>query len=119
MIHLKNNLNFSKQSPITQDTIPFVLSEFNNTIFKAVLNNKDTLNLKFDSGTTGLLLTNDVIENKIQWSRNAKFDNHLQLGDLSWDSLRIYPVQLSGQGTDGRFGWDLFDGKERWYHYSS
>lgn len=119
MIHLKNNLNFSKQSPITQDTIPFVLSEFNDTIFKAVLNNKDTLNLKFDSGTTGLLLTNDVIENKIQWSRNAKFDNHLQLGDLSWDSLRIYPVQLSGQGTDGRFGWDLFDGKERWYHYSS
>ena len=103
--------NFSKQRPVTQDTIPFILSAFNNTIFKAVLNNKDTLNLKFDSGTTGLLLTNDVIDNKIQWARNAKFDNNLQMANLSWDSLRIYPVELSGQGTDGRFGWDLFDGK--------
>lgn len=71
----------------------------------------DTLDLKFDSGTTGLLLTNDAIRNKTHLSSDEKADNTLQIGNLTWDSLRVYPVELSGQGTDGRFGWDLFDGK--------
>lgn len=39
-------------------------------------------------------------------------ENHiLQLGHQTWKQLTVYPVELSGQGTDGRFGWDLFDGK--------
>src|SRR5690606_5381339 len=42
--------NFSKQKPVTRDTIPFTLTEFNNINFKVVLNNRDTLHLKFDSG---------------------------------------------------------------------
>ncbi|MEJ0106916.1 MAG: hypothetical protein WDO19_32170 [Bacteroidota bacterium] len=40
------------------------LTEFNNLKVKAILNNADTLDLKFDSGTTGLLLTNETIKNK-------------------------------------------------------
>jgi hypothetical protein len=100
-----------QQLPADRDTIPFTLSAFNNIIVKTVVNGIDTLDLKFDSGTTGLLLTNNAIDNKLHWTRNSNHDNRLKIGDLEWDSLRIYPVELSGQGTDGRFGWDLFAGK--------
>lgn len=96
---------------IANDTIPFTLSAYNNIIVKAIINEKDTLHLKFDSGTTGLLLTNHAIDNKIHWAINDKNDNSLKIGNMIWDSLRIFPVELSGQGTDGRFGWDLFNSK--------
>lgn len=103
--------NYSRQKMETHDTLRFTLTEFNNIKLKAILNKTDTLDLKFDSGTTGLLLTNDAIRNKTHLSADDKADNFLQMGNLAWDSLRVYPVELSGQGTDGRFGWDLFDGK--------
>lgn len=105
------NKDYSRQKPSTHDTIPFSLTEFNNIKIKTVLNAKDTLDLKFDSGTTGLLLTNDAIKNKTNLSDLDKSNNTLKIGNLHWDNLQIYPVELSGQGTDGRFGWDLFDGK--------
>ena len=104
---LKNDAHLK---PEIHDTIPFVLTAYNNLKIKAILNKTDTLDLKFDSGTTGLLLTNDAIKNKIHKQQNNS-GNHLQIGKQSWDNLTIYPVELSGQGTDGRFGWDLFDGK--------
>lgn len=103
--------NYANLKPVQHDTIPFVLTDYHNIKFKAVLNQRDTLNLKFDSGTTGLLLTHDAIKNKTHNLNVEKEENHLQIGNLSWDNLEIYPVALSGQGTDGRFGWDLFDGK--------
>jgi hypothetical protein len=103
--------NYAKQKPVVHDTLPFILTEFNNIKIKAVLNKVDTLFLKFDSGTTGLLLTNNAIKQKTHITNTAHAENTLQLGNVSWDSLQIYPVELSGQGTDGRFGWDLFDGK--------
>ncbi len=104
--------DYSKLEPATHDTLPFVLTEFNNLKVKAILNGTDTLDLKFDSGTTGLLLTEDAIRTKIHLQHDiAKPVHQLQLGDMHWSGFRIYPVVLSGQGTDGRFGWDLFDGK--------
>jgi len=103
--------NYSHQKPVTHDTIPFILTEFNNVKIKAILNKTDTLNLMFDSGTTGLLLTNDAIKNKTHLANNTSTSNTLQIGNLAWYRLPVYPVELSGQGTDGRFGWDLFDGK--------
>jgi hypothetical protein len=103
--------NYSGRKPATHDTIPFILTEFNNVKIKAVLNGVDTLNLMFDSGTTGLLLTNDAIKHKTHLSDNTKSNNALRIGNLTWDSLQVFPVELSGQGTEGRFGWDLFDGK--------
>jgi hypothetical protein len=103
--------DYSAQYPAMHDTIPFTLTEYNNIKLKAVLNQKDTLDLKFDSGTTGLLLTNDAIKNKTHLINPDSAVNNLDIGNMIWDSLIVYPVELSGQGTDGRFGWDLFDGK--------
>jgi predicted aspartyl protease len=101
--------------------IPFSLSEHNNIIFKVVVNGVDSLNLKFDTGTTGLLLTHEAIKEKTNLliNENTPTKNYvklkslvsLKLGELQWSNLEVYPVMLSGQGTDGRFGWDLFKQK--------
>ena len=104
-------VDYSKQKIASHDTIPFVLTEFNNIKIKTILNKKDTLYLKFDSGTAGLLLTREVIKEKKFGEIVNRKDNILQFGNLTFDNLEIYPVELSGQGTVGRFGWDLFDGR--------
>jgi hypothetical protein len=103
--------NYANQKPEIHDTIPFVLTEFNNIKVQATLNGIDTLDLKFDSGTTGLLLTNDALKNKTHIKNPEPKQNMLKIGKQIWTNLEVFPVQLSGQGTDGRFGWDLFDGK--------
>jgi hypothetical protein len=104
-------------------TLPFVLTAFNNIVFKATLNGTDTLNLKFDTGTTGLLLTHDAIKNKTHLlddgTEQTPRQDYVPLGALAtldlrglhWDSLEVFPVTHSGQGSDGRFGWDLFKDK--------
>ncbi len=100
--------DFSKLKPEIHDTIPFVLSEYNNIIFKVTLDDKETLDLKFDSGTTDFLLTNETLG---QLKLNNLKGHHFKLGNQVWENQEIYPVELSGQGTAGRFGWNLFDGK--------
>ena len=101
--------NFSKLKPEIHDTIPFVLTEYNNVVLKVVLNGKDTLNLKFDSGAGDFLLTNDILKNKLHLETLE--NNTFKIGNIKWEKQTIHPVELSGQGTAGRFGWNLFDGK--------
>ncbi|MGB3150471.1 MAG: hypothetical protein WBB27_07380, partial [Maribacter sp.] len=77
--------------------------------------------MKLDTGTTGLLLTHDAIKKKTnlldkeekptQNYTKLKSIVSLKLGELHWNNLEVHPVTLSGQGTDGRFGWDLFKDK--------
>ncbi|MBL0739491.1 hypothetical protein JI750_21550 [Flavobacterium sp. GN10] len=100
--------NFSKLKPEIHDTIPFVLSEYNNIIFKVKLDDKETLDLKFDSGTSDFLLTNEILN---QLKLNSLKGHSFKLGNQIWKNQEIFPVELSGQGTVGRFGWNLFDGK--------
>ena len=101
--------DYSALKPEIHDTIPFVLTAFNNIVVKAILDGKDTLNVKFDSGTTDFLLTRDAIRNDLHLEN---LDGHtFQIGGQKWEKQTIYPVELSGQGTAGRFGWNLFEGK--------
>lgn len=100
--------DFSKLKPEIHDTIPFVLSEYNNIIFKVTLDDKETLDLKFDSGTTDFLLTNEILK---QLQLKGLNGHSFKLGNQIWREQQIFPVELSGQGTTGRFGWNLFDGK--------
>jgi hypothetical protein len=103
--------NYSNKQPATHDTIPFILTAFNNIQIKAILNKADTLDLMFDSGSTGILLTDDAVKNKAYSTKNGSTDNALQIGNTTWDSLPVYTVDRTGQGMDGVFGWDLFDGE--------
>ncbi|THV60651.1 hypothetical protein [Chryseobacterium candidae] len=99
--------DFSNRS--FKDTMKLHINEQNTIFVKAVLNKTDTLLLNFDTGTSDLVLTQETLKNKIKSSLKSG-TNILQIGNREYQGFTIYPAQLTGHGTDGRFGWDLFDG---------
>lgn len=99
--------DFSKMS--FKDTMKLHMNEQNTIFVKAVLNKVDSLLLNFDTGTSDLVLTQETLKNKIKSSLKSG-TNILQIGKKEYQGFTIYPAQLTGHGTDGRFGWDLFDG---------
>ena len=105
------SLDSFAQKVIESDTIPMTLNKYNTIYVKAIFNKIDTLNLNFDTGTTELILTNDVLKNKLK-SKPALYSTfyNLKIGKSNY-STKVYDAVLTGQETDGRFGWDLFKGK--------
>lgn len=104
------NRNFSKMKPAVHDTIPFIMNSQNTIYVKAVLNATDTLSLNFDTGTTELVLTRETLKNKIK--SGVKLYNapqSLKIGSREY-TVKAYDAEKTGHDTDGRFGWDLFDG---------
>lgn len=99
--------DFSKMS--FKDTVKLHMNEQNTIFVTTVLNKVDTLVLNFDTGTSDLVLTQETLKNKIKSSLKTG-TNILQIGKKEYQGFNIYPAQLTGHGTDGRFGWDLFDG---------
>ena len=103
------------------DTISLTINEHNTIFIKAFFNEKDTLNLNFDTGTTELILTNDVLNNKLKFQVELYSKLYsLQIGKTNYKT-KVYDAELAGHGTDGRFGWDFFKGKvvELNYDYNS
>lgn len=88
------------------DTIPFTLSPYNAIQVKAVANDTATLNLHFDASSFEFRLTKEAMAashlNKI---------SRLQLGTLLFDNPEVYTTGQTSRGMDGRFGWNLFEGK--------
>jgi hypothetical protein len=110
----------------TNDTIPFTLTSFNAIKVKAVINDTDTLNLHFDVSSFGFHFTREAILNKTKLlpnqadtlAGNAKpnYNNlnkaiKLQMGTMIWNEQEILPTGITAHEMDGRFGWDLFEGK--------
>jgi len=115
---------YKELSPSIRDTIPFELTDANNIKIQVLLNNKDTLDMHFDTGgSSGLVLTHESIANKTNLLVDEKEGfktkdyqvlrklSSMRIGNMHWDGLAIYPVSISPDGTDGHFGWDLFDGR--------
>lgn len=117
------NTQYSKLHPATHDTIPFVLTAKNNIKIQVLLNESDTLDLHFDTGGTEIVLTHEAIKNKTKLLSDKGKDfktrdyvrfnnaNSLQIGNMKWQNLQVYPVSVTPKGTDGHFGWDLFDNR--------
>lgn len=101
--------DFSSVQPPFSDSLRMGINAQNTLFVKAVLNKTDSLTLNFDTGSNNLSLTTEALKNKISQPLKGR-KNILSLGKKEYDGFRIYPVELSGHGTDGRFGWDLFDG---------
>jgi Aspartyl protease len=108
------------------DTIPFTLTAYNNISIKTIVNQVDTLDLMFHSGTNSVYITKEGLaktthlkldkSGQVQsWGGSAdaaySTTNSLQVGNFKWDSLEITIDERSGQGTDGKFGFSLFDNK--------
>lgn len=107
--------------------IPFILTPHNNLSIKAILNEKDTVDLMFHLAASAVTLTEEALK-KIKsvsfdrtdsvssWggagntSRHSK-SNDLRIGEITWKSLPIWENKNSGPATDGKFGLDLFKDK--------
>ena len=111
VIFILTSINVFGQGKILSDSIPMTINEHNTIFVKAIFNGTDTLNLNFDTGTTELILTNEVLNNKLKTI--PKLYNtfyNLQIGNTNYKT-KVYDAVLTGHGTDGRFGWDLFKNK--------
>ncbi|MCS3532044.1 aspartyl protease family protein [Chryseobacterium sp. JUb7] len=100
--------DFSNVNPPFHDSIRLGINEQNTMFVKTALN-KDSLTLNFDTGSNNLSLTRETLKDKIKEQLKGRV-NVLSIGNKKYDGFRIYQVELTGHGTDGRFGWDLFDG---------
>ncbi len=108
---------------ILLDSIPFTMTEGNNIMFSCLLDEKDSIQLFFDTGGTELVLLHDAIKNEtsLLQNRNKGYQeidfepleetSSLRIGNLVWDSLNIYPARVGPKEMAGHFGWDLFKGK--------
>jgi hypothetical protein len=105
------SMNVFGQNTTLSDSISLTINEQNTIFVKSVFNETDTLNLNFDTGTTELVLTNDILKNRLK--STTKLYNtlyNLKIGNTNYKT-KVYDAELSGHGTDGRFGWDFFKGK--------
>jgi hypothetical protein len=108
------------------DTIPFTVTSFSAISVKTVINNMDTLNLHFDTGSWDFRLTRDAILKKTKLlsgqpdalAGKTKPDYNkmnkvfkLQMGSLVWNNPKLATTSLTAHEMDGRFGWNLFEGK--------
>lgn len=116
-------VNSNAQTP---DTIPFVLTPFNNIYLNGILNHTDSLKLMFHTGENGVSITEQTLENipvkdtvnaveAEAWGGKGTAQyfrhNHIAIGQQKFDSLSIWVDKHSGQLTDGKFGPLLFEGK--------
>lgn len=106
------------------DTIPFALTDHNNIIIDAVLNQADTIKLMFHTAANDISLIEASTEalNSLIWDKDVEEvkswggsgeqrtspNNTLNIGQMQWDSLLIWESRHSGPTSDGKFGPNLF-----------
>jgi len=104
-------LCFSAQAQITADTLKLQINDQNTIYVTTVFNKKDTLILNFDTGCTDLIVTNDVLKDKLRDEVKLYHTNYsFEIGKRVF-TTRVYDAQLTGHGTEGRFGWNFFADK--------
>lgn len=104
-------------------SIPFTLSTHNNIVVRAVLNEKDTLNLMFHTAANDVTLTEDAVRKSKSITFNGKSSveawggkaesrystgNQVQIGPHKRGNINLWEDKNSGQDTDGKFGFDFF-----------
>ncbi|MCC9066417.1 retroviral-like aspartic protease family protein [Flavobacterium piscisymbiosum] len=104
---------FAQKEKVMRDSISMKINEQNTIYVEAVFNETDTLVLNFDTGTTELILIYNVLKNKNKIKSATQLYNtpyNLKIGTNNY-KVKVYDAELTGHGTDGRFGWDLFKNK--------
>lgn len=106
--------------------IPFTFTAHNNIVVKAVLNHTDAFNLMLHTAATDVFLTEDAVRKatSVKFTKAAQLQswggqtearyslgNHLRIGGLQWNDVKVWEDKNSGFDTDGKFGLDLFKGR--------
>ncbi len=90
--------------PDTHDSIPFTLTTALAIHVHSTLNDTANVDLHFDAASFDLALTTPNYKKFRPLSK-------LQIGPLVFDHPDLHNTTLTAAGMDGRFGWNLFDGK--------
>ncbi|MEM1327638.1 MAG: hypothetical protein AAGI23_16875 [Bacteroidota bacterium] len=119
-------ISFALLAQHSSSSIPFELTDQNNIVVKAVLNQQDTVQLMFHTAASDMTLISSSTEHikSIIWKAGDEVEswggrhqtrysgnNVLSISELTWDNLSIWENERSGPSTDGKFGIDLFDGR--------
>jgi hypothetical protein len=106
--------------------IPFLFTAHNNIVVKAVLNHTDAFNLMLHTAATDVFLTEEAVRKatSVKFTKAAQLQswggqtdaryslsNHLRIGGLQWNDVKVWEDKNSGFDTDGKFGLDLFKGR--------
>jgi hypothetical protein len=103
------------RSPLSlHDTIPFTLSAASAIQVRSVVNDTDTVNLHFDVGSFDFRLTKEAIA-----ARHLEKVVKIQMGNLVWHNPEVVPTVATAVGNEGRFGWNLFEGKTVEINYTN
>jgi hypothetical protein len=116
-----------KSNIATHDTIPFTLTADNAISIKTVMNDTDTLLLHFDASSfdfhftqNAILKKTNLLVNRADALAGKAAPNYnklnkattLKMGSLVWHNVEVLPTKITADGMDGRFGWNLFEGKQ-------
>jgi len=109
------------------DTIPIHLTNFNNILVCALINNTDTLDLMLHTAEGSVSIIKKVVDS-LSMMQNSKAvggikswggdegssrystNNIIKVGLIEKDSLTIWETGLSGYFSAGKFGPNFFDG---------
>lgn len=97
-----------------QTVIPFQLTEYNNIIVKALVNEKDSLHLMFQIAMEDASLSPERIRKAehILFDKNGISEgNQVQIGNIKWKNILFFDNELSGQKSDGKIGTGIFKDK--------
>ncbi|MEP3479909.1 MAG: hypothetical protein ABJZ55_11725 [Fuerstiella sp.] len=110
----------------TENVINFRLNQHNNMVVKVLLNEVDECEFMFHTAVDSVSVVSTSTANlksvqftheanTISWGGNQKsrlsIANKIQIGSQTWSDVSITEDHFSGIGTDGKFGWGLFEGK--------
>ncbi len=108
------------------DSLAFTLTDHNNLLVTAMLNQVDSLQLMLHTAASDVSITEDaaakISKSLTSESTAAKawggdgeikysINNLLSIGQSKWDSLTVWINKNSGPGSDGKFGPGLYENK--------
>ncbi len=97
-----------------QEIIPFRITKYNNIIIKALVNNKDSLDLMFQIAMEDASISPEKTKpaNSITFDKNETSENNsVKIGNKEWKNIKFYDNELTGHEADGKIGKGIFSGK--------
>ncbi|MGY0557678.1 hypothetical protein [Lysobacter sp. A421] len=106
--------------------IPFTANEHNNIVVRAALNGADSVNLMLHTASSDVTLTEEAVaassgivftdtHSVKSWGGESdsrvSVGNDITIGSFHRDDITIWEDKNSGVATDGKFGWDFFQGR--------
>lgn len=96
-----------------QEIIPFRITKYNNIIVKALVNNKDSLDLMFQIAMEDASISPERKKpaKSIVFKDEVSENNAVKIGNLEWKNITFYNNELTGPEADGKIGTGIFKGK--------